>query len=395
MREKNLSITDAPEVDAAWLRAFRRRVLAWYDKHGRNLAFRNTRDPYHIWVSETMLQQTTVAAVLPYYERFIARFPNVESLAAASEHDVLRLWEGLGYYSRARNLHAAARSIVSDHAGCFPQTAAGLASLKGIGRYTAGAIASFAFDVPAPIVEANTLRLYCRLLAYRGEPRSTAGQQRLWSFAERIVPRKHAGRFNHALMDLGATICTPRDPKCDACPVRANCAAFARNIQNEVPAAKARPAITEVTEAYVALRRNGKILVRQREAGERWAGLWDFPRYELPAEMAVTCPPLGAGDPRQKRLALHDETPSGPVDFLQSQLRQQTGIEAEIAKPFAEIRHGVTRFRIRVICYAARYEKGSTKQNAALRWVSPGDFASLAFSRPGRRLAELLLAAEA
>ncbi len=347
--ENSLLKTDALEQDAAWLRSFRRRIFAWYDKHGRDLSFRHTRDPYRIWISETMLQQTTVAAVVPYYERFLKSFPTVQALAATSEHDVLRLWEGLGYYSRARNLHAAAREIVEEQGGIFPRTASELARLKGIGRYTAGAIASFAFDEPAPIVEANTLRLYCRLLAYRGDPRSAAGQQRLWQFAERIVPRKHAGRFNHALMDLGTTVCTPRDPKCDVCPVRANCLAFAQGAQNEVPTRKARPTVTDVSEAYVVVRRNGKILVRQREAGERWAGMWDFPRYEIPSEIAANCLLTSAFDRRQKRLALDDEA-STAADYLQTQLRQQTGISAEIGDPFAEIRHGVTRFRIRVLC---------------------------------------------
>jgi len=369
-------------------------VLAWYDKHGRDLPFRRTTDPYRIWVSETMLQQTTVAAVVPYYERFLEAFPTAAALASASEHDVLRLWEGLGYYSRARNLHAAARCVVDEHGGEFPRTAAELARLKGIGRYTAGAIASFAFDEPAPIVEANTLRLYCRLLAYRDDPRSATGQQRLWRFAERIVPRKHAGRFNHALMDLGATICTPRDPKCDVCPVRTSCAAFAQHVQSKVPAPKARPAITEVTEAYVVVRRKGKVLVRQREAGERWAGLWDFPRYELPAEIAVACTMTGPLDARQKRLPLTNETPSA-AEFLRTQIRQETGISAEIADPFAEIRHGVTRFRIRVICYSASFASGSAKRNGSLRWVSTSELASLALSRPGRRLAGMLAAGTA
>jgi A/G-specific adenine glycosylase len=392
LRENSLLKTDAPEQDAAWLRSFRRRVFAWYDKHGRDLSFRHTRDPYRIWISETMLQQTTVAAVVPYYERFLKAFPTVQALAAASEHDVLRLWEGLGYYSRARNLHAAARQIVEAQGGVFPRSASELASLKGIGRYTAGAIASFAFDERAPIVEANTLRLYCRLLAYGGDPRSAAGQQRMWQFAEQIVPRKHAGRFNHALMDLGATVCTPRDPKCDVCPVRANCAAFAQGAQNEVPAPKARPTLTDVTEAYVVVRRNGKILVRQREAGERWAGMWDFPRYELSPEIAATSMLTAPSDWRQKRLALDDENASSAAaEYLQSQLKQQTSIRAEIGDPFAEIRHGVTRFRIRVLCFDAHHVCGSAG-SASLRWCSPADLELLALSRSGRRLADLLVA---
>ena len=167
-----------------------------------------------------MLQQTTVAAVVPYYERFLARFPTVQALARAREHDVLRLWEGLGYYSRARNLRRAAQQIVSEWEGAIPQELEDLVGLPGIGRYTAGAIASLAYDRPAPIVEANTLRVYARLLAFRGDVHSTSGRNVIWSFAERAVPRRSAGAFNQALMDLGAMICTPVTPACDLCPVR-------------------------------------------------------------------------------------------------------------------------------------------------------------------------------
>src|SRR5690606_10067608 len=188
--------------------------------HGRELPWNDQRDAYRVWVSEIMLQQTTVTAVKPYYERFLARFPDVQALAAASEDEVLRLWEGLGYYSRGRNLRKAAQAIVADHAGRLPADAVELARLPGIGRYTAGAIASFAYGLPEPIVEANTLRLYCRLMGYEGDPRSTAGQRQLWSFAEKILPRKSPGEFNQALMDLGATLCMPVNPNCEACPVQ-------------------------------------------------------------------------------------------------------------------------------------------------------------------------------
>jgi A/G-specific adenine glycosylase len=382
--------TDAPEQDAAWLRSFRRRVLAWYGKWGRDLPFRRTRDPYRVWVSEVMLQQTTVTAVVPYYERFLSRFPTVEALASAPEHEVLRLWEGLGYYSRARNLHAAARHIEAAHGGTFPTTAAELGRLQGIGRYTAGAIASFAFDESAPIVEANTLRLYCRLLAFRGDPRSAAGQQRLWSFAEQIVPRKWAGEFNHALMDLGATVCTPKSPNCGSCPVRTNCRAFALGVQDAVPMPKSRPALTDVAEAYVIVRRRGEVLVRRREVGERWAGLWDFPRYELPAEIAGDCPHVIDTEPHQRKLPLADKAPHVVHAFLRSQLKQQLGFEVTIGDVISVIRHGVTRFRIRVFCFEAELIRGSAQACDECRWVAIPDLKSLALSRPGRRLADSL-----
>jgi A/G-specific adenine glycosylase len=337
-----------------------------------------------------MLQQTTVAAVIPYYERFLARFPSVADLAAASEHDVMRLWEGLGYYSRARNMHAAAQRIVAEHKGAFPRTATELSGLRGIGRYTAGAVASFAFDDPAPIVEANTLRLYSRLIAYRGDPRSSEGQSRLWAFAERIVPRKEAGRFNHALMDLGATVCTVRDPRCDVCPVRQNCRAFALGLQNEIPRPKPRLGYTEVTEAYVVVRKRGSYLLRRRAQGERWAGLWDFPRCELTVEEAGECHFTGSGRNGQKALPLGDGLSDVLRERLEGEVRRQTGVRVRLGASFAELRHGVTRFRIRVVCFEAAYRAGSPAAEA--RWFVPGEFAGLALSRTGRRLAEVLTA---
>jgi len=381
---------DGPETEAGWRRSFRRRVTAWYARHGRSLPWRETADPYRVWVSEVMLQQTTVAAVVPYYERFLAAFPTVTDLAAASEHDVLRLWEGLGYYSRARNMHATARRIAEDHAGMFPRSAEELVALRGIGRYTAGAIASFAFDEPAGIVEANTIRLYARLIGYRDDPRSSVGQRRLWEFAERIVPRRGAGAFNHALMDLGATICTVREPRCDACPVRQNCRAFALGLQHEMPKAKSRPAVTDVTEAYVVVRNGASCLLRQRRHGERWAGLWDFPRCAIPGDLEPRDLVLPEGKNGQKSLPLEDDISPALREWIERQVAEQTGVRVELGRPFAELRHGVTRFRIRVICFSAERWSGSVNGSQTIRWVPQPDLADLALSRPGRRLADRL-----
>ncbi|HEX6984664.1 MAG TPA: NUDIX domain-containing protein, partial [Planctomycetaceae bacterium] len=299
-------------------------------------------------------------------------------------------WEGLGYYSRARNMHATAKRVAAGPGGSFPRTAAELGGLRGIGRYTAGAIASFAFDEPAPIVEANTLRLYCRLIGYRGDPRSTEGQKRLWTFAERIVPRKESGRFNHALMDLGATVCTVKNPRCEACPVRQNCRAFALGSQNEIPLPKARPAVTDVTEAYVVVRKGDTFLLRRRSQGERWAGLWDFPRCELPHERPVDGLLLPPGRNGQKALPLGDGVPDGLRKHLESHVAGQTGVRIRLGEPFAELRHGVTRFRIRVVCFEAAYRTGAVADPEAVRWVTPAELGGLALSRTGRRLAEML-----
>ncbi|MDA1233059.1 MAG: A/G-specific adenine glycosylase, partial [Planctomycetota bacterium] len=222
-------------IDATRKRKLRSAVLKWYDQHGRRLPWRVSADPYRIWLSEIMLQQTTVAAVVPYFERFVAKFPDVDSLAHANVDDVLRLWEGLGYYSRARNLHKAAMVIQQQHGGEFPANVELLQKMPGIGRYTAGAIASFAFDQPAPIVEANTERLYARLMALTDDVRSSANQRTLWKFAGTIIPRARPGDFNQALMDIGSQLCRPQEPNCEQCPLKTCCAAFAQGIQNELP----------------------------------------------------------------------------------------------------------------------------------------------------------------
>ena len=205
--------------DSAWLRSFRRRLLAWFDQNARVLPWRRSRDPYAVWLSEIMLQQTQVATVIGYFDRFLARFPTIEALARADEHEVLRLWEGLGYYRRARQLHRAARIIVAEHGGRFPRDPSIVRRLPGIGRYTAGAILSIAFDAREPILEANTLRLLSRLLCYDGDPRSPDGQRLLWAMAEALLPRRGSGRLNQALMELGSEVCTARSPRCEQCPV--------------------------------------------------------------------------------------------------------------------------------------------------------------------------------
>ena len=360
-----------PEFDADTRRRLRRNLVTWYARSGRDLPWRRTADPYRIWISEIMLQQTTVSAVVPYYERFLSRFPDIYALAAARESDVLRYWEGLGYYSRARNIHRTARHLVEFRGGRFPADHAALCALPGIGRYTAGAIASFAFDERAPIVEANTLRLYCRLLGYDGDPRSGAGQGLLWSFAERILPRRSPGRFNQALMELGATTCTPSRPACDRCPLRSCCRSFADGTQSIIPRPKERPRIVEVTEAAVAVHREGRYLLRRRGAGERWAGLWDFPRFPL-------------DEPFDHRLH----------QTLGRRLQECCGIEAEIGPILTELRHSVTRFRIRLVCYAASCDGSVAERKGGRggrqRWIDPSHFSRYPLSVTGRKLANFL-----
>jgi A/G-specific adenine glycosylase len=326
-------------------------------------------DAYAIWLSEIMLQQTQVATVSGYFERFLRALPTVEALAAAEEQDVLRLWEGLGYYRRARQLHRAARLIVSCHGGQFPRQIEQLRRLPGIGRYTAGAILSIAFDQPQPILEANTSRLFSRLLAYRGDPRSAAGQKLCWAMAETLVPQRQAGRFNQALMELGSTLCQPRAPRCERCPVVAHCGAFAAGLQTQIPPPLAKPATEAVREAAVVVRRRGRVLLIQNPEGRRWAGLWDFPRF-----------------------ALESRQPAEIVAALRDGVRKLTGVHVEPGACWKTLKHGVTRFRITLDCYQAEYVRRTAGKAAAAaqRWLRPAELDNYPLCTTGRRLARLV-----
>ncbi|MEM1062855.1 MAG: A/G-specific adenine glycosylase, partial [Planctomycetota bacterium] len=276
---------DQPDVAAAAARFAdaRDELFDWYRGHGRDLLWRRTRDPYAVWVSEIMLQQTTVAAVTPFFERFVGRFPTVTDLAAADEDDVLAHWAGLGYYRRARHLHAAAKVVVDKHGGEFPRSVEGLHALPGVGRYTAGAIASFAFGLPAPIVEANTVRLFARLLGEREVVTKSAAQKRLWAFATRIVADAHddgadPATLNHAVMELGGAVCTPQNPDCVSCAIASACVAYDEGLQDVIPRAAAKKKPVDRVDATLLVRKAGRVLVRRRGPDEWWAGLWDQTR---------------------------------------------------------------------------------------------------------------------
>ena len=269
--------------DAKWRRALRRRLAAWYDRHARDLPWRRRRDAYAVWLSEIMLQQTQAGTVKPYFTRFLKTFPTIRALAAADERAVLRQWEGLGYYRRARQLHRTAKIIVAEHGGRFPHDRQIVRRLPGIGRYTAGAILSIAWDAREPILEANTLRLLSRLLGYAGDPRSTEGQRLLWAMAELALPRRDVGRMNQALMELGSEVCTARTPRCEDCPAAPLCAANRQGRQGDIPPPKTKRRIEAVREAAVLVRRRGRVLLLRWPEGRRWAGLWDFPRFPINA----------------------------------------------------------------------------------------------------------------
>ena len=337
-----------------------------------------------------MLQQTTVAAVVPYFARFVAKFPDVSSLAAAHVDDVLRLWEGLGYYSRARNLHKAAVVIEQNHGGVFPGDAESLQALPGIGRYTAGAIASFAFDQPAPIVEANTERLYARLLALTDDVRSTASQRRLWDFATIIVPQNRPGDFNQALMDIGSQICRPQEPDCERCPLRTCCAAFAQGQQNELPRRKPRVRITAVDEICVVIRCRHRYLLRRRTAGERWAGMWDFVRFEMD-ESELKFLPMTTS---KKRSTSERRLFADPHNQLPETVRQQVHdlIGAKVGDVVAttEFTYSVTRYRVCLKSFLCDGTLDAKEKKDGTQWFTTAELAELPLSKTGRLVVEWL-----
>lgn len=310
--------------------AFSRALIKWYRAHRRELPWRKMGidgrpDSYHVLLSEIMLQQTQVATVIPYFHRFLDHFPTLQHLAEADEQEVLRNWQGLGYYSRARNLHRAARAIVSQYAAQVPNNVQELMKLPGIGRYTAGAIASLAYDQPAPIVDGNVCRILCRLDGIAEDPRSPAVSRRLWARAAELIPASAAGDFNSAMMELGATLCTPRNPRCDECPVARWCTARRNGNQHELP--RPKQAIERPLERrwVFCIESDGQWLIEQRPPKGRWASLWQF----------VTVPAQSASLTSQQAARLCD-------------------MEIELLAPMTVIRHDLTHRRYEFLPWRCR-----------------------------------------
>jgi A/G-specific adenine glycosylase len=367
-RKRALPPSNSALDDADWRRALARKLAAWYRRHRRDLPWRQTKDAYQIWVSEIMLQQTQVATVIPYFTRFVAAFPTVRDLAAAEETEVLRQWEGLGYYRRARQMHRAARMLADELQGEFPSSVEGVRRLPGVGRYTAGAIVSIAFDRAAPILEANTVRLFSRLIGYRDDVSTAAASRLLWQVAEAVLPPRRPGDFNQALMELGSLVCTPAAPECHRCPVVDLCQAYQRGQQLEIPRARAKAASEAVREAAVVVLRGDKVLVRRRAVGERWAGLWDFLRFPVSGR-------------RGGKL----------TQELLDKVRQQSRLGVETPRRIATLKHGVTRFRITLDCYVCEATAGEKLGPGEWQWLDSAQLESYPLSVTGRKLARLLV----
>lgn len=315
-----------------------------------------------------MLQQTQVATVIPFYQRFLRSFPNIKALAGADESSLLSHWEGLGYYRRARSMHAAAKEVVARHGGTFPQTFEEVVALPGIGRYTAGAILSIALDQRLPILEGNTQRVFARWIAMRGDVTRTPATSLLWEVSERMLPRASAGTFNQAAMELGALVCTAKNPACDSCPVRGLCAAHRDGSENEIPGKVSRISYEDRIEFAFIVQQPGRAcyLLRPLPEGARWAGLWDFPRSTDVAFKSANS------------AARH--------------LSKEMGFDVDPVEKLTTIRHAVTKYRILLEVHRAQAAEGLSNVSLPEPWrfVDVAEMGRLAMSVTGRKIANML-----
>lgn len=344
---------------------FEEKLLVWYSLNARDLPWRGHSDPYAVWVSEIMLQQTRVETVIPYFERWMERFPTIAALAAVDQQEVLAIWEGLGYYSRARNLHRAAQMVVAQYGGTLPADLGALRNLPGVGRYTAGAIASFAFGLDEPALDGNIRRVLARYFDVSEPARSTEAEHRLWELAAEHLPAGRAAAYNQAMMDLGATICTPRLPNCPHCPLSDSCQAHALGVQEQRPVRAARPEQPHYIVTAAVIHRDGRVLIAQRPARGLLGGLWEFPGGKLqPGEDLASC--------------LHRE------------ILEELGVQVTVGGWLGVYHHAYTHFRVTLHAFECALANGSLPQpheHADLRWIAPAELADYPMGKIDRKIA--------
>lgn len=347
-------------------------ILDWYAKNARSLPWRGRSSPYAVWVSEIMLQQTRVETVIPYYERWMERFPDPLSLANASEEEVLRYWEGLGYYARARNLHRAARLLQQQYQGALPQDLKTLRRLPGIGDYTAAAIASMAFGQDEPTLDGNIRRVLARLTAHRMPLRTPQSDRELLQVARAHLPSGRAGAFNQALMDLGAMICTPRQPRCDLCPLAAHCQAFQSGLQSEIPVNTAKKLIPHYLVTAAVIAENGKFLITQRPRQGLLGGMWEFPGGKCQeGESLEAC--------------------------LKREIQEELALEIEVGQSLGVYRHAYTHYRLTLHAYRCTICGGNQPvpmQGQAFQWVERQQLPLFPMGKIDRQIARQLLQEE-
>ena len=341
-------------------RNFAARLIRWHKRHGRHdMPWQNTTDPYRVWLSEIMLQQTQVATATPYYERFLRHFPRLADLAAAPVEEVMALWSGLGYYARARNLHACALAVMREHGGEFPRHPDLIAGLPGIGRSTANSIATFCFGAQAPILDGNVKRVLCRAFGIEGFAGNSVVEKRLWRLAEELMPKRDGGTYNQAQMDLGATVCTRGKPRCDACPLDDICVARATGRTAELPEPKPRKAIPQRETTLLVLRHDGRILLETRPPAGIWGGLLSLP--ELPE--AADAPQWAT---------------------------QRFACRVIAVSPAPTLDHAFSHFRLRITPLLLDVEPSSAAMEPGLHWTAGEDLAAAALPAPVRRILEEL-----
>ena len=343
-------------------------LLGWYRQQGRKLPWRETRDPYAIWISEIMLQQTQVKTVLPYYRRWLELFPTVQDLAAADQQAVLKAWEGLGYYARARNLHKAAKTIVEQYQGQFPNSFEAVVALPGIGRTTAGGILSAAFNQSVPILDGNVKRVLARLIALRQPPSKALDQ--LWQLSTELVPMDEARDFNQALMDLGATVCTRHRPACLLCPWRSPCAAYNQNVQLEIPMTETRaPLPHKQIGVAVVWNESGQILIDRRPQKGLLGGLWEFPGGKIePGEAVEEC--------------------------IRRELQEELAIDVEVGDRLITIDHTYTHFKVTLNVFHCRHIGGEPQpiECDEVRWVEVSELEQFPFPKANGQIIEAIKA---
>ncbi len=345
------------------------KLLAWWDADHADLPWRRTRDPYAIWVAEVMLQQTQISTVIPYFERWMARFPTVEALAGASLSEVLKMWEGLGYYSRARHLHAAAQQVVAERNGRLPTTVSELMQLKGIGRYTAGAIASIAFDQPAPVLDGNVIRVLTRLYDIDADITRSATRRQLWQLAASLVPAHRPGAYNQALMELGQVLCQPARPLCALCPLAELCQARQAGTQLERPVRPPRRRTPHYDVVAGIIWQNGRpaadapFLITQRPLDALLGGLWEFPG--------------GKQEPGENL-----------PDALKREIQEELGITIKIGRFLTSIKHAYTHFRITLHAFHATHIAGQPQHIGVAdhAWVTLNDLHQYPFAITDRKI---------
>jgi A/G-specific adenine glycosylase len=341
----------------------RSRLLTWYHHHRRDLPWRGETSPYRIWISEVMLQQTQIATVIPYYQRFLERFPTLADLAAASLSEVLKLWEGLGYYARARNLHRAAIEIMEQHGGRFPRSYAELRQLPGFGDYSAGAVASIAFGEAVPAIDGNVRRVLARLLALSEDVTRGSAVQRLHEFASALVDPEVPGDWTQAMMELGATVCGPQHPRCPLCPVNDLCQARQQGLERSLPVKPAKKPLPHFDVAAAVIRQDGRVLIAQRPPQGMLGGLWEFPGgKQEPHETLAEC--------------LHRE------------IREELGVDIAVDEPIVIVKHSYTHFKITLHAFACRLLAGQPQALgvADWRWVTPAELDAFAFPRTDQKI---------